>query len=146
MAMMSSCRKRTPGFRIWRYGTRTASAVFRPNITSSFEKPNTNASDLSMSAISIASPNASDSIVVNSRPPKPEPSTTTRVFIPDSFQRNSDSVVFALVDVAFDVAELLLDEAGGVTNTLVVDRRPELAHEKVEQSFGPEVAQRVVEL
>ena len=38
-----SWRKRTPGFTNSLYGSRTASSVVRPNITSSFEKPNTKA-------------------------------------------------------------------------------------------------------
>ena len=73
------CTNRTPGFTMSRYGWRASAGICRPNITSSLEKPNTNDSPLSMSTMSIASPNASDRIVVNSRPPKPAPSTTTRV-------------------------------------------------------------------
>src|SRR5689334_5031587 len=48
---------------------------------SSFENPKTNASLLSMSAMSTALPRVSERIVVNSRPPKPAPSTTTRVIV-----------------------------------------------------------------
>src|SRR5262249_7427126 len=50
-------------------------------MTSSFEKPNTNASDRSTSTMSIDSPMASDSSVVSSSPPNPAPSTTTRDLI-----------------------------------------------------------------
>src|SRR4051794_33891367 len=48
-------------------------------MTSSFEKPKMKPSDLSMSVMSAWSPNASDSVVVSSRPPKPAPSTSIRI-------------------------------------------------------------------
>ena len=54
----------------------------RPNITSSFENPNTNASLRSISTTSMSSPNSSDSLVVSSRPPNPAPSTSTRIVTP----------------------------------------------------------------
>jgi hypothetical protein len=50
------------------------------------------------------------------------------------------------VDLAFDVPQLLLHEARGVPDTLVVDGRTQLADEEVEKAFRPEVTQRVVEL
>src|SRR5258706_14227372 len=58
-----------------------AAGVLCPNITSSFEKPKTNTSLLSMSTTSMPSPKASERIVVSSSPPKPAPSTTTRIFM-----------------------------------------------------------------
>ena len=73
------CRNRTPGLSTSRYGWRASAGICRPNITSSLEKPKTNASPLSMRTMSMASPKASERIVVSSRPPKPAPSTTTRV-------------------------------------------------------------------
>src|SRR6187551_105382 len=78
IAMTVSCRKRTPGFSISRYGRRTSSAAFRPNSTSSFEYPKTNASLLSIRATSTSAATASDSIVASSRPPKPAPRMRTR--------------------------------------------------------------------
>src|SRR5712692_10068365 len=72
-----------------RYARRTASGVVRPNIRSSFEYPKTNASFLSIRVTSTSSPSASDNMVASSRPPKPAPRTTTRVFIGRSFQHRS---------------------------------------------------------
>src|SRR5438128_683093 len=69
-----------------RYARRTASVVVRPNITSSFEYPKTNASFLSIRVTSTSSPSASDKRVPSSRPPKPAPRTTTRVFTGRSCQ------------------------------------------------------------
>ena len=57
-----------------------------PNITSSFENPNTNASPLSISVTSTSSPSASDSIVASSSPPKPAPRTRTRVAINPTYR------------------------------------------------------------
>ncbi len=54
-------------------------AATRPNITSSFEKPNTKPSLWSISTTSTSSPNSSDSRVVSSSPPNPAPSTTMRM-------------------------------------------------------------------
>src|SRR5690349_9024366 len=51
----------------------------------------------------------------------------------------------ALVDLAFDVAELGLHECRGVADALVVDGRAQLADEEVEQRLGAERAQRLVE-
>src|SRR5690242_6349518 len=59
---------------------RTSSGLFRPNMTSSFEKPKTNEFLLSISARLSRSGSASERSDVSSRPPKPAPSTTTRVF------------------------------------------------------------------
>ena len=52
-----------------------------PNITSSFEKPKTNASVLSISVTSTSSATASESMVLSSRPPNPAPRMTTRWLI-----------------------------------------------------------------
>src|SRR5262245_29877494 len=71
--------KRTPGFTMSRYGCCTAGAVVRPNITSSFENPKTNASDRSIRVTSTSSPSVSDSRVDSSSPPKPAPRTSTRM-------------------------------------------------------------------
>ena len=79
IAVISVCTNCTPGFTRSRYGWNTASAVVRPNITSSFEKPNTNPSDRSISMTSTSSPSSSDNRVVNSSPPNPAPNTTTRM-------------------------------------------------------------------
>src|SRR5689334_15207905 len=46
-------------------------------MTSSFEKPKTNASLLSIRVTSIPAPNVSDRRVLSSRPPKPAPRMTT---------------------------------------------------------------------
>src|SRR5688572_10926694 len=54
--------------------------------------------------------------------------------------------IVSLGDLPLDVRELRLDEAGGVAHPLVVDRRPELADEEIEQRLCPEFAQRLVEL
>src|SRR6185312_4566045 len=81
MAVIVSCRNRTPALAISLYGIRTASGVVRPNITSSFAKPNTNASLLSISVTAMSSPSASESVVASSRPPNPAPRMTTRVCI-----------------------------------------------------------------
>ncbi len=70
--------KRTPSPS---YGCTTASGTVRPNITSSFEKPNTNPPALSISVMSAASPSISESRVVSSRPPNPAPSTRIRIFV-----------------------------------------------------------------
>lgn len=51
-----------------------------------------------------------------------------------------------LVDLAVDVGKLLLHVATCVPDALVVDRRPELADEEVEQALGAKVADRFVEL
>src|SRR5215831_6317957 len=51
-------------------------------MTSSFEKPNTNASLLSIRGMSTSSPNSSDRRVVNSRPPNPAPRTRMRMARP----------------------------------------------------------------
>src|SRR4051812_21441944 len=48
-------------------------------MTSSFEKPNTKPSALSMSTTSMSSPNSSDNLVVSSSPPNPAPNTTIRM-------------------------------------------------------------------
>ena len=71
-----------PATAISRYGRRTASRVVRPNITSSFEYPKTNASLLSIRTTATSSPSASDSSVASSSPPKPAPRTTTRSTAP----------------------------------------------------------------
>ena len=76
------CTNCTPGLTKSRYGWRTCSDRARPNITSSFENPNTKSSVLSMSTTSTSAPNSSDSRVVNSSPPNPAPSTTTRMAKP----------------------------------------------------------------
>jgi hypothetical protein len=55
------------------------SAVRRPNITSSFENPNTNASLRSIMVTSTSSPSSSDNLVDSSSPPKPAPSTNTLI-------------------------------------------------------------------
>jgi hypothetical protein len=65
-----------------RYSSRTSSAVRRPNMTSSFEKPKTKASLWSMSVTSTSSATSLDSRVDSSRPPKPAPKTTTCTAIP----------------------------------------------------------------
>src|SRR5713226_514960 len=64
-----------------RYSRRIASSVVRPNITSSFEYPKTNASFLSIRVTSTLSASASDNMVASSRPPKPAPRTTMLVSI-----------------------------------------------------------------
>src|SRR5271165_128106 len=87
------CTNRTPGLTRSRYGWTTASATSRLNITSSLEKPKANPSALSMSMTSTASPSSSDSLVVSSRPPKPAPSTRTRIMF------SSRAVRFSLVQV-----------------------------------------------
>src|SRR4051812_15213204 len=70
---------RTPGFTRSAYGCTTSFAVVRPNITSSFENPKTNPSDLSMRTRSRSVPNSSDNSAVSSSPPNPAPSTTTLI-------------------------------------------------------------------
>lgn len=77
--MIVSRRNRTPGLRNSRYGSFTASGAAAPNIMSSFAKPKTKESFLSIRVTSAASPNASESKVVSSSPPNPAPSTSTRV-------------------------------------------------------------------
>src|SRR3954451_17879727 len=61
------------------YGRRTAFDVRLPNITSSFEKPKTNASARSISVTWTPSLSASDSRFDSSRQPKPAPRTRTEV-------------------------------------------------------------------
>ena len=58
IAVIVSCRKRTPGFTYSRYGSRTASGAASRNITSSLEYPKTNESPLSISVTSTSSPSA----------------------------------------------------------------------------------------
>src|SRR5881397_3436465 len=58
---------------------RTDSVVRLPNITSSFENPNTKLSARSISVISTWSPSSSDRRVESSSPPKPAPRTSTDV-------------------------------------------------------------------
>ena len=48
-------------------------------MTSNFEKPKTNPSALSINVTSTSSPSCSDNVVDSSRPPKPAPSTKTRI-------------------------------------------------------------------
>jgi len=52
---------------------------------------------------------------------------------------------FGLVDLAFDIAQFVLDVAARVPYALVVDGRPQFADEEVEQLQGAEVADRLVE-
>src|SRR5687768_6328483 len=82
--------------------------------------------------------------------PKPNSSWWSSRTGPPSRNRLGQSApaarrAFLLVHLTFDVAKLLLDEAGGVAHSLVVNGRPELANEEVEQSFGAKIAQRFVE-
>ena len=51
-----------------------------------------------------------------------------------------------LVDLALDVDQLLRDVRRGIADALVVDRRPELGDEEVQESLGAELAERLVEL
>ena len=51
-----------------------------------------------------------------------------------------------LVDLALDVDQLLGDVRRGIADALVVDRRPELGDEEVQESLGAELAERLVEL
>ena len=76
------CTNRTPGLHDRGRGDDGAPAPSRPNITSSFENPNTNPSLLSISTTSTSSPNSSDNRVASSSPPNPAPSTTTRFIVP----------------------------------------------------------------
>src|SRR5207247_751921 len=69
----------TPGFTTSAYEWCTASATVRPNITSSFEKPNTKPLDWSISTTSTSSPSSSESRVDSSRPANPAPNTKTLI-------------------------------------------------------------------
>src|SRR5262249_29767451 len=94
---------------------RTAPGCSRPNIRSSLEKPKTNESALSISVTSISPPDASDSVVLSSRPPNPAPSTTTRLPI------GPDLGLGRLGDDA-DVGLGLLPLAKGLLRLVVGDR------------------------
>ena len=79
IAVISAWTNCTPGFTTSAYEWRTASAVVRPNMTSSLENPNTNPSALSMSTTSASPPNSSESRVLSSSPPNPAPRMMTRM-------------------------------------------------------------------
>lgn len=51
-----------------------------------------------------------------------------------------------LVNVAFDVRELLLHEAGRISHPLVVHRGAKLTNEEIEHTFGAEVTDPLIEL
>src|SRR5918993_1693422 len=66
-------------------------------MTSSFEKPNMNASARSISVTSTWSPSSSDIRVDSSRPPKPAPSTSTEVDMPQDRPLASAGVAEAVL-------------------------------------------------
>src|SRR4051794_18537792 len=87
-------------------------------MTSSFEKPNTNPSVLSMRVMSTSAPSSSTSVLVSSSPPKPAPRTTTRAGMAASELLGDVPVRVVRLDV---VARLLaLGEHGLVTGDLDV--------------------------
>ena len=49
------------------------------------------------------------------------------------------------MNLAFDVGEFLLQVPGRVLHALVVDGGTEMAHEEVDEAFGAERTQRLVE-
>ena len=63
---------------VGRYGNRIAPGSTNPNITSSFEYPNTKLSLLSINVTATLSPSASERHVANSNPPNPAPKIKTR--------------------------------------------------------------------
>ena len=82
-----SWRNVTPGFLRFAYGRRTEARSERPNIKSSLEKPNTNASWPSMMVTSTSPSRSSESLVASSNPANPAPKIKT-VFMRSSKCQN----------------------------------------------------------
>ena len=124
------------------YGWNTASAVVRPNITSSFEKPNTNPSARSISTTSTSSPSSSDNRVVSSRPPNPAPSTTTRMPFPRRTTPTQDATTGSGAELGVEGLEALVHLADQVAHLVggLVDALAGLGVEPLDRGVALERA------